>query len=162
MASGNTLIAWNALCSEPPISNAALIGVRNQHGILQFDDTTNESVRFSAVLPQHYAGGGITAYLHWAHVATTGNVDWDVSFERIGDSQQDIDGDGFASAQSADNNTVPGTTGFVDITSIAFTDGAQVDSIAVGESFRINVTRDAANDTAVGDAQLLKVELRET
>ena len=80
----------------------------------------------------------------------------------IGDQQQDIDSDGFAAVQSVDNTTVPATSGNVDVVSIAFTDGAQMDSVAVGESFRLKVTRDAASDTATGDAELVKVEIRET
>jgi hypothetical protein len=89
-------------------------------------------------------------------------IDWDAQFERIGDQQQDLDADGFAAVQSVDNTTVPGTSGLVDIVSIAFTDGAQMDSVAVGESFRLKVTRDAVSDDATGDAELVKVEIRET
>jgi hypothetical protein len=50
----------------------------------------------------------------------------------------------------------------VDIVSVAFTDGADMDSVAVGESFRIKVTRDAVSDDAAGDAEIFKIELRET
>lgn len=52
--------------------------------------------------------------------------------------------------------------GHVDIVNVAFTDGADMDSVAVGESFRMKVTRDAASDDATGDAELVKVEIRET
>jgi len=45
---------------------------------------------------------------------------------------------------------------------VAFTDGAQMDSVAVGELFRIKVTRDAASDDAAGDAELHAVEIKET
>lgn len=62
---------------------------------------------------------------------------------------------------SADNTVVPGTSGLVDVVSVAFTAGADMDSVAAGESFRLKVTRDAASDTATGDAELIKVELRE-
>ncbi len=114
-------------------------------------------------MPQHYGGGGVTVYLHYAMTsAVSGDVDWDAAFERIGDQQQDLDADGFAAVQSVDNTTVPGTSGLVDVVSIAFTDGAQMDSVAVGEAFRLQVTRDAASDTASGDAELVAVELRET
>jgi len=85
-----------------------------------------------------------------------------VAWERIGDQQQDIDSDGFAAANSVDNTTVPGTSGNVDIVNVTFTDGADMDSVAVGEGFRLKVTRDAASDTASGDAELLRVEIKET
>lgn len=163
MASGDTLCIFTPLHNEPPASNPATLDTRNQHPVLDFDATTNESAVFSAVMPRHYGGGGITVYLHYAmSSAEADTVDWDVAFERIGDQQQDIDGDGFAAVNSVDDTTVPGTTGLVDIANVAFTDGADMDSVAVGESFRVKVTRDAVSDDAAGDAELVKVELKET
>jgi hypothetical protein len=163
MASGDTLIIFTPLHNEPPASNPATLDTRNQHPILDFNDTTNEDAVFSAVMPRNYAGGGVTVYLHYAMTsATSGDVDWDVAFERIGDQQQDIDGDGFAAVNSVDNTTVPGTSGNVDIVNVAFTDGADMDSVAVGEGFRLKVTRDAVSDTATGDAELRFLEIKET
>jgi hypothetical protein len=164
MASGDTLLIFTPLHNEPPASNPATLDTRNQHPVLDFDAATNESAVFSAVMPQAYAGTtGVTVYLHYAmSSATSGDVDWDVAFERIGDQQQDIDADGFAAVNSVDNTTVPGTSGNVDIVSVAFTDGADMDSVAAGEGFRLKVTRDAASDTATGDAELRFVEIRET
>ncbi len=63
---------------------------------------------------------------------------------------------------SVDNTTVPSTAGNVDIVNVTFTDGADMDSVAVGEGFRMKVTRDAASDTAAGDAELRFVEIKET
>lgn len=163
MATGESLVILTALHNEPPSSNYATLDTRNQHPVLDFDASTNEDAVFSAVMPRHYAGGGVTVYLHYAMTsATSGDIDWDVSFERIGDQQQDIDSDSFAAANSVDNTTVPGTSGLVDIVNVAFTDGADMDSVAAGEGFRIKVTRDAASDTAAGDAELLFVEIKET
>ena len=115
-------------------------------------------------MPQNYAGTtGVTVYLHYAmSSATSGDIDWDVAFERIGDQQLDIDGDSFAAVNSVDNTTVPGTSGNVDVVSVAFTDGADMDSVVKGESFRLLVRRLAADDTASGDAELVAVEIRET
>jgi hypothetical protein len=162
MASGDTLAVFLPQANEPPSSNYATLDNRNQHPVLDFDASTNEDAVFSGVLPRAYGSSGLTVYLHWASTVTTGDVDWDVAFERIGDSQQDIDGDGFAAVQSADTNSPGGTAGFVVIDSIAFTDGAQMDSIAVGEGFRMKVTRDATNDSMAADAELRFVEIKET
>jgi hypothetical protein len=163
MASGDTLAIFTASNNVPPASNYATVDTRNNHIVLDFDATTNESAVFAGIMPQAYAGGGVTVYIHYAmSSATSGDIDWDAAFERIGDQQLDIDADSFATAQSTDNTTVPATSGFVDIVSIAFTDGAQMDSIAVGESFRLRITRDAASDTSLGDAELTRVEIRET
>jgi hypothetical protein len=163
MASGNTLLQFTPLHNEPPSSNPATLDTRNLHPVLDFDATTNESAVFSAIMPRHYSGGGITVYIHYAMTSAEANtVDWDVAFERIGDQQLDIDGDSFAAVNSVDNTTVPGTTGLVDIANVAFTNGADMDSVAVGEGFRLKVTRDAASDDAAGDAELLFVEVKET
>ena len=163
MASGDTLVVFLPQANEPPTSNYATLDTRNNHPVLDFDASTNEDAIFSGVMPRNYDGGGLTVYLHYAmSSATSGDVDWDVAFERIGDQQQDIDSDGFAAANSVDNTTVPGTSGNVDIVNVTFTDGADMDSIAAGEGFRMKVTRDAASDTASGDAELRFVEIKET
>ena len=164
MASGDTLLIFHPYNNEPPTTAYATLDTRNQHPCLDFDAAANESAVFSSIMPQCYAGTtGVTVYLHYAmSTATADTVDWDVAWERIGDQQQDLDSDGFAAVQSVDNTTVPGTSGLVDIVSVAFTNGAQMDSVAVGESFRLKVTRDAASDDATGDAELYMVEGKET
>lgn len=164
MASGNSLVTFTPAACEPPSSNYATLDTRNNHLVLDFDAATSESVFFSVTLPQHYAGGGITVYIHWAATtATSGDCVWGVQFERIGEGQQDIDADGFATAATV-TATAPATSGNVDIASLAFANGAAIDSLAVGEMFRIKVYRDAAvgGDTMTGDAELIAVELRET
>lgn len=163
MASGDTLCIFLPYHNEPPSANYATLDLRNYHPCLDFDATTNEYAVFSAIMPQAYAGGGVTVYLHYAMSSAEANtVDWDACFERIGDQQLDIDGDDFAAVNSVDDTTVPGTTGLVDIVSIAFTDGADMDSVAAGELFRLKINRDAASDDAAGDAELYAVEIRET
>jgi len=163
MAAGDTLIVFTPLANEPPAATYATIDQRNGHYVLDFDAATNESAVFTAIMPRNYAGGGVTVYLHYSmSSAVADTVDWDVAFERIGDEVLDIDGDSFAAVNSVDDTTVPDTSGNVDIVSVAFVDGADMDSVAVGESFRLKVTRDAASDDATGDAELVGVELRET
>lgn len=164
MASGDTLMLWNAASNKPPATNAASVDTRNQHWVLDFDATTNEDAIFAGVMPQHYAGTtGVTVRFGYSLTsATTGNTDWDIAFERIGDEGQDVDADGFAAVNSVDNTTVPGTSGHVDVLSITFTDGADMDSVVAGDQFRLKITRDAAADTAAGDAELHWVEIQET
>ena len=164
MASGDTLIVFGPYHNEPPAANFATLDTRNLRPVLDFDATTNESAIFSGVMPQSYVGTtGVTVYLHYAmSSAEADTVDWDVAFELIGDQGLDIDGDSFAAVNSVDDTEVPGTTGLVDVVSVAFTDGADMDSVAAGDEFRMIVTRDAASDDAAGDAELTKVEIRET
>lgn len=166
MASGNTLaVVSNVHSYDPPASAYAQVDTRNGHRCLDFDDATDESAVFSLVMPQHYAGGGISIYPHFAMTsATSGNVVLTVELERIADGGQDLDSDGFAAAVSA-TIAVPGTSGVVESSStIALTDGAQMDSVAAGDAFRLRITRDAdnASDTATGDLELIRVEIRES
>jgi hypothetical protein len=164
MASGDTLLIFQPLHNEPPSTNWATLDFRNNHPTLDFDASTNESAIFSAVMPNNYVGTtGVTVYIHYSMTsATTLTVDWDVAFELIGDQQLDIDADSFAAVNSIDDTTVPGTSGYVDVVSVTFTDGADMDSVSAGDLFRIKVTRDAASDDATGDAELHAVVIKET
>lgn len=164
MASGDTLLIFTAKAGEPPASNAAQFDTRNQHFVIDYDSATDEDMVFKAVLPQHYGGGGVSVFLHWsASGVTSGNVVWNAAFERIGDGVQDIDSDGFAAANAV-TDAAPGTDGDVTIAEITFTNGADMDSVAVGELFRLKITRDAnnASDTMAADAELHAIEIRES
>lgn len=160
MASGNTLVTLYPADNEPPASNYATLDTRNAHPTLDFDDTTAEGAVFSFILPRNYAGGGITVYAIWAATsATTGTIGWTVEIERC---NTDLDADSFAGAQTITAATVSGTSGITSTTNVAITDGANMDSLAVGELGRIRIKRDVANDTATGDAELVGVEIKET
>lgn len=162
MASGDTLLIFRPQDNEPPSSSFATFDTRNLHPVLDFA-LTEEAV-FSAVMPRSYAGGGITISLHYAMTsAVADDVRLDTSLERIGDQQQDIDSDSFAAAQNTGDITVPGTSGLVDVVSTTHSNGAEMDSIAVGEGFRLKVLRVAvAGDDAAGDLELRFVEIKET
>ncbi len=162
MASGNTLLEFIPQAGEDPVTNFGRPDRRNQHPVI--DLALNEEERFSAIMPRNYASGGLTVYIHYAMSSAVANdIKLEVSFERIGDQQQDIDSDGFAAAQNTGDITVPGTSGLVDIITATFTDGAQMDSIAVGEGFRINIKRVVVVGTdATGDLELRFVEIQET
>ena len=127
-----------------------------------FDDAANESAVFAAVVPAGYTYRGLAVELHFSMAAaTTGDVDWDVAFERIGDGRQDLDADGFAAAKSADDCAVPARCGNVAVASVELADGAEIDFLGPGDGFRLKVTRDAQSDTATGDAELRFVVVRE-
>jgi len=164
MASGDTLLIFTPACNEPPASNYATPDARNQHPVLDYDDSTDESAMFSAVMPRHYDGGGITAYLTGSWTSDTNNghtTQMEVSFERIGDAQQDVDADSFAAAQDV-TLTVDSTCGKTDVASAAFADGAEIDNVAAGELFRLKVTCDTSDSDHSGDFELHSVELKET
>ncbi len=169
MASGNTLVVFTVLQNEPPASNFATLDTRNSIPVLDFDDSTNETAEFGAVMPRHYGSGGsptgITVTLGWMAtdvVVTPHDVDWDVGFKSVSDDADDLDTKAYAAVQSADNEQEASASGEVKYSTIAFTDGAQMDSVAAGEYFRMKVTRDAVSDTLTDDAELLFVEIKET
>jgi hypothetical protein len=160
--SGQVLNCFTALDNVPPASNYATPDTRNGHAVLDFDDTTAEAAIFQGVLPAAYNGGGLTVDI-WstATSAVTGNVAWNVYIERIG-TALDIDADSFAAANTHAATTVSATSGIAVKSTVTFTDGADMDSLAAGEPYRLKIERDVATDTAVGDIELLRVLVRET
>jgi hypothetical protein len=150
--------------NNPPAASYATPDTRNSHPVLCFDAAANEQAIFADALPLLYAGGGLTLTLVWISAsAVAGNVVWTAEVERHQDGVDNVTADSFAAAQQV-VSTAPGTTGIVKYASIVFTSGAQMDSLAAGESFRLRIGRLAADagDTMTGDAQLLRVMVRET
>jgi hypothetical protein len=151
-------LQWSPMVAEFPASNYATLDSRNNHPVLDFDTTTGETAYFTGVLPADYAGAGITVHLYVSMTsATSGTVGWLVAIERIDASSLDIDADSFAADNTLTAATVPATSGQVLKQSINISNGANMDSLAAGELFRLRITRDVANDTAAGDAELLRV-----
>lgn len=166
MASGDTLVVLIALSNEPPASSAATFDTRSSIPVLDFDDSADESAEFGAVMPRSYTGGGITVTVGWmATSATSGTISLDVGFKSVSDDADDLDTKAYAAVNNA-NPTTASATGEVQYTEITFTDGADMDSIAAGEYFRMIVTRDADGTTSTddlsGDIELLFVEIKET
>ena len=165
MASGDTLRIWTAReYGDYASGNIATQNTRNSHYVN--DLALSESVIFGGVMPRHYDGGGITIYLHYAMRATIAiadDINIQTNIERIGDQLLDLDSNSFGAASNTGDITVPGTSGLVDIVSTAHTAGGEMDLLAVGEAFRMLVSRAAVAGTdAIGDLELLFVEMAET
>lgn len=163
MASGDLLASFSALAYEPPSSGYPQIVVRNNHPLLAFDDTTQETSNWSGIMPPNYGGGNLVVKIMWmGRAATSGNVVWDATFEDL--AAQDQDSDGYATSQQAAATAASATSGILSTTSITCTAGsAGTDSLAAGDPFRVRVRRVAADagDTMVGDAQLQLVNVYE-
>ena len=146
---------FTPLHNQPPASNYATLSTRNSEPVLQFDTTTQEGAVFGGNIPSFYAGGSIKVTI-WASLAsaTSGTLGWVAAFENM--NGQDTDSDGFASDQTGTAATVPATSGQAMTHSITFTQ-AQADSVAAGDAFRLRIRRDVSNDTAAGDAELIRV-----
>ncbi len=159
-------LLFTPLTNEAPAAAFATLDSRNAHPVLDFDGATDEEAVWTAVLPAGYAAGGLTVDTFWAFTsATSGNLRVQAAIERIDVSSLDIDADSFAAFQSA-GGTAPATSGMVIKVTVAFTSGAQMDSLAAGELFRLKIRRDAdgtsGTDDIATDAELLAVIVKET
>jgi hypothetical protein len=166
MASGDTLCYFNALNNEPPSSNYATLDTRNGIFVLDFDADADEYAEFGGFMPRHYDGGGVTVVIGWMAtdvIVTPHNIVWNAAFKSVSDDADDLDVKAFAAANTA-TDAEASASGEVAYTTITFTDGADMDSVAAGEYFRLQIMRDADNgsDTLTDDAELVFVEIRET
>ena len=123
--------------------------------VYDFDDTTIQYLDVYCRL-NGYGGGGLTVTWDWsAASATSGSVVWGAAIRRIEDDAEDMD-----SSHSYDYNdatdTAASASGDRCSVSIAFTSGADMDSLADAEAFVLRLRRNASSgsDTMNGDAEL--------
>jgi hypothetical protein len=94
-----------------------------------------------------------------AATATTGNIEFDITFENM--NGQDIDSDGWATAQVMTAVATSGTSGIYVTLSITITAGSTgTDSLAAGDMGRIRVRRSSGTSIS-GNSQVLGVEVRQ-
>ena len=161
MASGDTLLIIDAHSAERPTSSAADLEKWNYRPVIAFDGgSSDEIMTFAAVMPLEYDAGGFRVILHFAMAsATSGKVLWEVAFEKC--TAEDMDTDQFASGVQT-NPTVTVDKKLHEAI-INFTT-AHADSVTSADLMRLKVTRkasDTTNDTAAGDAYLVRIEVRE-
>ena len=147
-----------------PVLCAATPDVRNSVPVLDFDATVNEVAMFQGLMPREYDGGGLTFTLKLASTVTTGDMSFKFFLKRIADDADDIDVINFAAPQVNAAMDAPAASGNVKDYTRDFTDGSQMDSIAVGEMFFLLIMRDAqdsTNDDMAGDAELVAIEMKE-
>jgi hypothetical protein len=162
MASGNTLLTFDPRDASFPASSFPTFDVRNNHPVLDFGLSPAETAYFEGIMPRHYAGGGVTIYLHFAmSSASSGNIKIETDFERIGNEWQTLDSNGFAGSPQSAETGVP-SAGLVKIANTTHTNGAQMDSVAIGEKFRLSVKRVSVAGDATGDLELVGIEIKET
>lgn len=164
MAAGSTLCEFEPNAARQPATNMGTLDVRNVHLVLDFDTTTVETVYFEAFLPANYSGLGITVTLVWmATSATTGGVVWSVSWERM-DAGTALGTDSFATEKTVTATKVGAGSDNSVYSTIDFANGSEIDSVSVGEKFRLRVRRNCTTvgDDMAGDAELLGVLLTET
>jgi hypothetical protein len=145
--------------NQPPATAFATLDTRNSIAVLDFDAATDEAAIFSGVIPDYAnLASGLKIRLAWmATTATSGNVRWGVQIERM---TTDLDADSWHTATLV-TSAANGTSGIVTIAEITAT---ALDGLAVGDTFRIKIYRDAddaASDTMSGDAELIAVEVQQ-
>lgn len=173
MAAGDTLLILTARDAIPTatsgVPHAIFAGAASPAEgvpVLSFDSAADEFADFVCVMPRHYGGGGVTLTLYWASTQTSGTCRWGAAFRAVPDDAEDVD----TTAHSYDFNTIAATTanvaGEFAYDAIAFTNGADMDSVAAGEMFVLRVFRDgdgtSGTDDLTGDAFLAAIEVRET
>jgi hypothetical protein len=161
---GKPFWEWSANQAILGTSSYPQFATRNVHPVLDYDASADECAYFEGVLAPSYAGGGLTVDIDWvAASATSGATGWLTAFERH-DSGTDLDADSFGTEKSA-STTTSGTSGAVTRTTIAHTSGAEIDSLAAGEAYRLRLCRDGngstVTDSMTGDAELVHLDVRE-
>ena len=154
-----TLARFTPRENQPPATAFATLDTRNSIAVLDFDAATDEAAIFSGVIPDYAnLASGLKIRLAWmATAATSGNVRWGVQLMRC---NTDLDADSFDTATLV-TSAANGTSGIVTVAEITTT---ALDGLAVGETFRIRIYRDAddaTNDTMSGDAELIAVEVQQ-
>jgi hypothetical protein len=160
MASGDAVV--QVLKVLPPGASAATLDARaggstpaENVRVWDFDASSDQYMDFLCKL-EGYDGGGLTFTIVYSMTSATSNsVVWGIAIRRLDDDAEDID----SSHSYTFNNvtdTVPTASGEVSYPTIAFTDGADMDSWAEGELAIVRIMRDADNgsDDAAGFAEL--------
>jgi len=145
--------------NQPPATAFATLDTRNSIAVLDFDAATDEAAIFSGVIPDYAnLASGLKIRLVWmATTATSGNARWGAQLMRC---NTDLDADSFDTSAFV-TSAADGTCGIVAVAEITTT---ALDGLAVGDTFRIRIYRDAddaTNDTMSGDAELIAVEVQQ-
>lgn len=154
-----TIAVFTAAESQPPETAFATLDTRNSIVVLDFDDTTTEATTFVGIIPEgaELTSGIIVAVIWAATSATSGSVRWKIEFANL--LGQDLDELVFDSATEANSlpDPISGVPTHVEITCIAIAELGAMYPFLVRIS---RVANDTTNDTMVGDAELIAVELR--
>ena len=132
--------------------------------VYDFDDTTVEYLDLYCRL-EGYGSGGLTITVDWsATTATTGDVLWSAAIRRIADDAEDMDAAHTFDYNNATADTAASASGERSRVTVTFTDGADMDSVAVNEYFILRVRRvpTDGNDTLAGDASIHAIIIKET
>ena len=166
MASGNILWVCEPLAGQAPSTDPAglawIAGNDNaQIPVLTFDPgATEEEMDWKCYMPAHYDGGGVTLHITWSGGAAvgTGNVIWSAQFKSVTIDTDDLDTKAFAAQNDSTADTTASASGETVDSTIAFTDGADMDSVAAGEPFFLRIARSRRTPRRTSDEILVRIE----
>lgn len=151
-AGTKTLFTFFPRDAEFPTSAFATLDTRGTtpHPVLNFDDNTVETVVFRDYINEGVTfadiGTAIAVVCDFiALSATTGVLGINVSWERLAPGGQDLDSDGFGTAQ-AGSITVNSSSGVMHRVQVNFTKAQLPSGFAAGDMFRLRIQR----NTSVG------------
>lgn len=155
-----TLLYIPALNFALPTTSEAYFSTRNSIPIVVFDGTSSTSCLATVDMPTTYSGGECILTLHVVtESATSGNISFDVSIEKIGDRSLDLDSNNYSSTKKRYFNEIF-SSGLVYTIKVPFT-FSNMGSISAGETFSIKITRNTDNDNITTNVGLLGVEIGE-
>lgn len=142
-------------------TNYANLSIRNDRECLTFSPTTSQSAYFTRIMPNHYSNNGCCVYLYVAAASDIRNsFSFNVSFERIGERNLDLDTNLFTSTKRRYNATPPPTCGNIQVLKIPFSK-EDMKRLKGGELYTLKVQRAVDYDTGAGNAELYAIEIRD-
>lgn len=153
--------AWVPQPKATPVgAQVTYNAARNEH-VWSFDGFTNEAIELSTVVGQVLTGASTLRIYFRMSSAISGSVVVDVSVEAItpADALNTLSTRSYAAANRA-TQAVPNSQGVLGVISVALTSR---DSMAAGDILTVKIERVAndVGDTAVGDMEVVRVELRD-
>jgi len=122
-----------------------------------FDDSVDEFIVTSFVLPNNYSGSPVLKVYYKAASGTTGTAAFQARVAAVSDGDaQDVDAKAFATPNQG-TGTVPATTGYLDVINISLTND---DNMAAGDFIVIALSRDVSADSVTGDIEVVGCEFR--
>ena len=132
------------------------VGTNVQVPVIEFYEAGLESYLWHGVMPEGASlGSGLSVRIHWwAATATTGNVQWEISFLRLTDDVDTASFDTVTEVQSATN----ATNGQETNSTVTCT---TIDGVTAGDGYIMKIKRiTASGGEMAGIAQLFFVEVR--
>ena len=146
--------------NEPPATSFAVIDTRDGLPVLVFPWDVTASAIFRETIPQGAdISGGIALFIQWASLSSvSGTVGWTAEFQRLADSDLDIDAASsqFGSPVTITEVAVPAIAGQLRTTSVQVSAAQLPSGLAAGQALRIRLRRNIAADDSTSSAHFVR------